>query len=374
MSSMQMPKVSLAERWSKLWSNFLSAPRRMPSRITILDSHVLDENYSPITVAKDVHYFMVQINELYLSYQSKLWVNLDPTVFIATEFKYSKQKETVPFVVGPSMIANLQQKLPSGMIFSNTKVAGLHPYKGDTLALTVILCQASTGNTAKQVLKMVETASGALDYSTVLSSYLKVADVVVGGVEDLMGLNGITPLIGLRVEFEPDVKHDLKQCYFTLINKPEGTVKAEELWVKNDSLLIGPDPASARPLRDADYVLYSIRGTEERDVDGLPFDSLWVRVQQEAMQPDDSSWDRAKADMLSLFQTMYLSPDLTKQHALKLKAQRETEMKQLHDEVTVPQIAAKLSARGKKPKKKLPEDKEITTDENLKEAVNILKL
>jgi hypothetical protein len=272
------------------------------------------------------------------------------------------------------MIQKLKQSVPTGMIFSNTKVAGLHPYKGDTMALTVILCQASTGDSARKLLKIVENASGALDYSTVLSAYLKVADVVVGGVEDLMGIKGITPLIGLRVEFQPDVKHDLKQCYFALINKPEGTVGPEELWAKNDCLLIGADAASAKPFRCADYVLYSIRGTEERDVDGLPFDSLWVRVQQEAMQPDDNSWDRARADMLSLFQTMYLSPDLTKQHALKLKADREAEMKQLHDEVTVPQVTAKLSAKRKKPKKKLPVDEELTTDQNLKDAANILKL
>ena len=112
---------------------------------------------------------------------------------------------------------------------------------------------------------------------------------------------------------------------------------------------------------------------EQKNATLKDFDSLWVRVQQEAMQPDDSSWDRAKADMLSLFQTMYLSPDLTKQHALKLKVQRETEMKQLHDEVTVPQVTASLSARGKK-RKKLPEDKELTSDENLKDAAKILKL
>jgi hypothetical protein len=48
------------------------------------------------------------------------------------------------------------------------------------------------------VLKVVETAARALDFSTQLVPYLKVADAVVDGLSTLRGINGVTPVSGCR--------------------------------------------------------------------------------------------------------------------------------------------------------------------------------
>lgn len=374
MSGYEKLVSSLGDRWSALWKKFMRKEREMPSRVTIPADHVRGKDFSPDELLDDFHYFMVQINEMYMSYQSKLWVALDPTVFVTTEFNYAKKKVTVPFIVGPDMIRNVNQPIPNGMIFSNTKVAGLHPYKGGDLSLSVILCQVARDSAAKKVLKLAEAAANALDYSTTLGAYLKVANVVMGGIEELMGIQGVNPIIGYRVEFHPEVSHDLRQSYFALINKPEEALNTNELWVIDDKLYKGKSFEDAKEYRDADYVLYSIRGTEKRDVDGLPFDEVWERVQKEAMQPDDNSWQRATVDFVSLFQTMYLSPDLTKKQALLLKKQYWDEIIDLHKDSKLPLVGATLLPRSKKRRKITEEEKRELMDKNLQESTKILDL
>jgi len=58
-------------------------------------------------------------------------------VFVSSELSYDSAEIAVPFVVGPSMIKG--QQTPVGMVFSDTRVAGIHPYRGGRLIVTVIL-------------------------------------------------------------------------------------------------------------------------------------------------------------------------------------------------------------------------------------------
>ena len=48
-------------------------------------------------------------------------------VFVVSEFVSDKRVETLPYVVGSSMIEQFGQQLPEGMIFADTKVAGCIP-------------------------------------------------------------------------------------------------------------------------------------------------------------------------------------------------------------------------------------------------------
>jgi hypothetical protein len=369
---MSSDKESLRQRCLNILDGFfLGKDRVMPCCFSIPDDHVVGKDYSPSLIQRDKHYFIVEINEMYLVKQSKLWVNFDPTVYVTTGFKYAGNEVTVPFVVGPSMMEKYKQPGVENMIFCNTKVAGYYPYKGGDLSLSVILCRAATDSHAKDILKLVEEASGALDYSTAVNSYLKLANVIVDGIESLNKLKGINGVVGLRTEFR-ETKHDLRQRYYVLINMPEKSPEVKNLYVVDDKLY--KDKDAKVPFREADYVLYSIRISKTRDTDcGLAFDPLWERVKEESMMPGDESWKKATADMMSLFQTMYLSPDLTTTHALVLKADHEQEMLSIHPKpLAQPSLTATLS---EPPKRELSElAKELSEDKNLRDAVKILDL
>ena len=151
-----------------------------PSRVTISHTHV-DEGKLRRTFQPNEHYFQVRVNEMYLTHSRKWFSVYDPMVFVVSQFIYDKRVETVPFIVGPTMMKEYGKQMPHGMIFSDTRVAGLHPYQGGRLSLMVVLYKIECQNYAQELLQTVESVATVLDFSTVLSTYVKLASVVLDG-------------------------------------------------------------------------------------------------------------------------------------------------------------------------------------------------
>jgi hypothetical protein len=293
---------------------------------------------------KDEHYFQIRINEMYLALKRK-WLDLiDPMVFVVSEFIYNNEEQTVPSVVGPEMVKNRIQKIPKqGMLFKDTRVAGLYPYRGGRLSLSVVLCQIQVGNVVRPLMQVIESASKALNFSMSLNPYVQIAGIVMQGFQALLGHEDTVPLVALRKEFDPDAGDVFAPGFFALIDKPD--VDPETFWVYNNHLLQGNSEAEAKPYRDADYVLYSVvkdPDNKRSDVDTLPFQGLWERVKEEAARPGNESYESARANMLSLYQTMVLSPDLIPAEALALADDYADKMKKFHER------AVKLTKRGEK--------------------------
>jgi hypothetical protein len=322
---------TILERCNAIWNTVKEGPVVVPARVAIPVDHT--DQAAVQAFKRNEHYFQVRVNELYLTYARKWFATYVPMVLVLSEFIYDRQEQAVPFVVGPAILEGKGIEVPgNAMIFSNTRVAGLHPYRGGRLTTSVILYAVQRDNFADKLLKVVESAASALDFSTTLSSYLKVANAVMDGVEALLGLKQTVPIVGLRKELDPDAGDTLAPGYFALFDAPDTEVDAKQLWVKNDQLLVGNSLDSAKPYRSNDYVLYSLAQTAERgDPDLLPFQTLWDRVHADASQPTDEHWKSAKANMLSLFQTISASPDLTASQASALTDGYIAKMKVLHE-------------------------------------------
>jgi len=353
--------TSLSQQWGVIWETIKKSPAQLPTRVVIPRKNVdIYEKLGPIKPG--VHYFQVIINEMYLTNRREWFSVYDPMVFIVSEFNYDKKRETVPYLVGPMMIEKNGQKAPAGMIFSDTRVAGLHPYRGGGLTLSLILCRVKRENYARKLMQVIENAAKVLDFSSMLSTYVKIAGVVMDGVELMLDSGDLQPHIGLRKEFIID--DVLESEYFALIEIPEGNINPEELWVKKGQLCVGKSKEEAKPFREADYVLYSINSTGERDdISVLPFYPLWERIQTEALNPDDNSWQRAKGDLLSLYQNLVLSPDLVSGQAAMLNQKYKKEIVQLHEN------AVNMSTLGPGERKKISD-----VEAELRQAVEILDM
>lgn len=308
-----------AQLWDTLVGQLAGAPRQQPSAVSIPPTNVdrgaeLGGRFEP-----HQHYFQVRVNELFLAQQRKWLDVIDPMVFVVSEFLYDRKPHEVPSIVGPGLMqkyAAKLQKLPQGMLFRDTRVAGVHPYRGGRLSLTVVLCEMQVANYARQLLKVIEDASAALDFSTTLSAYVKVGSAVLDGIQALMGLGGVRPLAGLRREFDPDAGDDFVPGFFALINAPG--VDAKTLWVRENQLLTGDRLDTATPFRAADYVLYSIvrpKNDRRSELEQLPFYTLWDRVKSEANGATEDNWKAARVNMSTLSLALNDSPDLTQPHA-----------------------------------------------------------
>lgn len=321
---------TLLERTAKLWDKAQHSAAQLPAQINI--PHTQTDKSLGDLFQPDRNYFQVRVNEMYLQYGREWFSTYLPMVLFISEFTYNRQRESVPFVVGPELVENNGTKLPdNSMVFTNTRVAGVHPYRGGRLTITAVLYRSKRTDYIRNLLRVVENAATLLDFSTSLGVYTKIASVVLDGIEALFDVGDTDPIMGWRQEFDPDAGDNVLPGYFALINKPEADVDPQKVWVKDNKLCYGDSLSAAKPYREADYILYSLAQTAERgDVEMLPFQPLWDRVHKAAMEPSDAHWQSAKANMLSLFQTLSTSPDLTAVQAKKLADDYKARMIDAH--------------------------------------------
>jgi hypothetical protein len=310
---------------------FQNGPAKYPTALAVPSARMV-EAFTPPALTRDDSYFAVRLNQMRLSSGRRWWEHIMPMAFVLSEFDYNGQRTAVPFVVGPSLLEKYGRPVPDGMLFEDTLVAGLHPYKGGRIAITVILYALPTTNEARQLLSMVEGATAIFSAATNLTAYLKVADVVLDGVEGLLGIGDVEPIAGRRHEIDPDLDTDLGTGYFVL---SEAELNVDQIWVESRRLRTRGAPTA--PLEDVsgtDYMLYSLGTTQTRtDIEQLSFHRT-IREAEKLANVDASSdgWKRAKAMMTTGFTEIIDSPDLSRVQGDQLRASYRERLLSLHAE------------------------------------------
>ena len=205
--------------WNRVSAALKSSPRQPPSAITIARDHI-DENLGGAlnySFREGQHYFQVLVNEMYLTDSRRWFTQIDPVIYAVAEFTYAGKPEIAPFLVGPNLLKEKgvpDQYGKQGMILRNTRVSGLHPYRGGGLTLTIVLCEAPVGNAIRSLLRVVESTAGALDFSPVLAPYTKVASILMDGFDALLGSTGSHPPGGLSGFVRPQLQHPFPALVF----------------------------------------------------------------------------------------------------------------------------------------------------------------
>lgn len=150
-----------------------------------------------------------------------------------------------------------------------------------------------------------------LDLAIPVSSYLKVANLVLDGVEAVTGTaDQAKPILGIRQEFSP-----VEPGYCALIAAPD--IDEKLLWVKKDKLYYGRSADQAQPFRKSDYVLYSITSPaiEDINVSKLSFYKSWQLVLKDAQMASKPDFkESAKVNLAAVLADISVSPDLTDPH------------------------------------------------------------
>jgi hypothetical protein len=298
--------------WNKISNSIIYSGRKPREPFPVSD----EKPPQRPTIEPQRDYVGLRINQLYLRDQRQWFTTIEPAVYASTEFLYGGSMRTDPFVVGPKK----EDRLPSGMAIENVGVFGPHPYRGGKLTYTLVLAQIPVKNVARDLLDIIESTGKALDPGAALLTWTKVGGVVLDGFDRLMGLAGVQPLIGIRREHDADADPPLRAGHYAIIDTDEPDPKM--FWVEDDKLLHGPTRATAKPYRDADFVLYEITSPKDRrrtDVDRLAFYPLWDRAREAATKLGPAAWDEAKGNMAVLDSALFRSPDLVFEHATFLR-------------------------------------------------------
>lgn len=339
--------MSIQQFWDSIWS----AGRVPPATVVLPANHVQGDAQVGTPIKPNADYFQVIVNQLFLEKSRKWFTTIDPLVMAVTNFSYQKLERSVPFLVGPGMLegalAAAKTKEPAGMIYRNTRVAGVHPYRGGPVSLAIVLCQVPVSDASKRLLGVVDGLSQAIDIATSLTPYLKIGGAVLNGFNSLMGLDGVKALMGWQAGFG-DGNTPFTTGYYVLIDGPG--VDAATLWVRNGELFQGATEQSATAVRDRDFVLFSIVKPPEgkrTDLDRLAYWLAWERVQGDAGVAKADNWETAKVNMATLLIDLMQSPDLTEGHAQALGDEYIAKMRAIHDKaVGLSHLGAAKSAES----------------------------
>lgn len=251
------------------------------------------------------HYFRVTVDGMRLAHDRVLNRTFDPLLLAVTEFVYAGKTQAVPFIVGPSLVKGADAGLPRGMVLENTTVCGPHPHYG-SFAVTMILYRVERDDYVRRVLDVVQRACGAFDLSTTLSTYLKVGEALLDGVESLLGQKETEPVLGHRTEFQNGVPGE------TYLISQE-SLAPETLWLHGGALKQGKEKTSAEAVAKTDYIAYTVAEAPPVDIATLPwFAPLWARIVQWADIPNDEAKAVAKNYLAALYEEMVTSPDVAR--------------------------------------------------------------
>jgi hypothetical protein len=325
---MTMP--SLLDRAKELFSHAKAGQARTRAHFAIPPDRVVDSGTPSAPLEpfeKSRHYFQVVVNEMFLADQRRWHKNYEPMVFVAASYIYDTSEQTSPFVVGSSLLERFGQPVPDGMIYRNVPVTGLHPYQGGPLTLTVLLTALERANNADRLLAVVEQVAGAVSPSVAFTTYLKLAEPLMRGVESLFGLDETIPVVGYHGSANPAIGQRFVPEYFVLIDADEAETDETAFHVRDSRLY-----RDGVPYREHDFVLFKVmQGVERGDEQTLPFFGLWRQALDFAGTPDDAHWREAKASFLTLNRALTVSPDLTKPDARRLSAMYLEELKDVRN-------------------------------------------
>lgn len=302
---------------SSLWKKIKESPSFKPSHFQIPLSNVDKPEKVGVSIENDKNYFLIRMNEMFLTYKRRWVKDFEPMVFCSVDFNYGGEKVSQPFLLSPNSLQSPFKKFPEGMLFKDIKMAGLHPFKGGTFGITLVLGKMEMNNYLKKLLKFLESTTAAFPggFSTVIGSYIKLSNMVLDSLEELFDNNDIEPIIGYRREFITDVQDDFHSGYFVLMNADSGEYNPNKFFVKDKSLHYGDSLLTSKPFLSDDFLLYSIEETKKRgDIETLPIGTQFRDLKLEVSKIPGTITEKDRESLsrflYALNDQVLLSPDL----------------------------------------------------------------
>jgi hypothetical protein len=331
---------------AQLWDRLSHSSTKQYAAFYIPRARVVSpQSGESVFVANEI-YFELRIAQQFLKDKREYFQVFSPLTLVFLEFLYGGSTRSLPFIVGPSLLAGLGSQAPSAgqnVVYSDTRIAGPVPYRGNDVAVFVGLYRIKTKDWALQALKLLESVAKIFDTSK-LTRYLDIAEPLVDGIESFLGMGNEMELrLGQRRALREanaqtvNGSTDFVPGYFVLIRNDISNIDPAQFWVREGQLFYGQTAEQSQPYRDNDYVLYNFAAVKLRS-DYTSFEShkQWVEVQKQIL---DGNLTKARADFLTLIKLIKTNQDLIQSQVNQLiifyRRQYDLELAQ-HEQLSLP--------------------------------------
>jgi hypothetical protein len=315
------------------------------------------QEYNKVKRKKEF-YFQIFISEIILS-KKREWFNIiTPAVSTGTSFRYGPEKKDVPNIVGPTSLNKYgMQTIPVGFIIANIPLVGPHPYRGDNIEFAINLCALEKGDYITKTLNLIEGVNSIFPIATMLSQYLKVADVVFDGIKDIIG--PAKDRTGKYTSY--NLPENSGYYLITNVDTQKQQVDKNNLVVENNELFYRDGSKQVHfyeKFAECDYVLYCIQIKEKRtDMDRFFFNEQTSTLIDQAIKIGNDWQEDVMPFIEELGKVILKSPDLTD------KQSKEIWTKFVHDALDNFKLTKKFKQLPGEEKSKLSKWVETSAEE-----------
>lgn len=311
----------MGETWKSvvgLWNDLTRGQVASPSMAVVPAERCRPVATAGRLIAKDAGYFTLRVSEMYLEWNRVLWSEYDPLVVVVAEFYRGTDRVVVPSVIGPNLIQKhaAGDSPKYGVLLLDVPATGPHAYRGGGMDLSVALYRVKRADYARALLKMMEGISSSLgDLSGQMGPAVKTAGALLDGLQAFLNIADTMYLAGLRTSLPATTAGIFASGYLALV--APGPQAAPPLHVEDGRLKLSGENGLL-PYRGSDFVLLNIGASEERgNESSLPFYALKVDALM-ALWDGEDGLKRSKANLITAYQQMRKSPDITVAEADRL--------------------------------------------------------
>ncbi|BAL76827.1 hypothetical protein [Bradyrhizobium cosmicum] len=304
--------MDVIDRIKGLISTVVSGAMPVPS-IVDFGTDGTPQSTQADTIEPFKHYFRLDINQLFISKGRQFWVDFDPLVYAAVDYLQGQQRVVASTIVGPRAIDTGKIAKPHGFLLNDIRVAGPVPFNGGDVGVTIILYKIAQKNYAQTIMKLIETVAASQSSLAAVSKAANLGSILLDGVQGLLELRDNVPVMGQRFEINTATARGFLPICRALIKDGPSSL---DILVSDNRLRDAREDFQA-----SDFVLYSLSRVMQRDDHrSLPFFSL-VTDACVAVTKGPEGNDAAKGILISLYNEMLKSEELTYQDRERLFAE-----------------------------------------------------
>jgi hypothetical protein len=245
-------------------------------------------------------YVEIRLSQMFLRDERVLWREFIPLGSILTEILFADRRQTVPFLVGPDLLAQAPSKDQGDLVeFFGRRVAGPFPYQGDDVVVYAGLARLESDNWARRVLSCLGTVATAFDVSR-LTSYVDVGGALTDALQGLLRMQEVEHRIGVDRSYatppDPGIEVPqgaLRPSFEVFVNAPSSEFKEERQ--RGFEMRDGRLHEGDREFREADFMVLEIVPSDSRpDYTSFDFHRVhWREAEKHVMEGrEDDAWDR----------------------------------------------------------------------------------